>query len=439
MDFKYREQAINYDAIPSSVNQRTPATVNALLSKNDFVIDVHTHFFDMQCINKQYFILRMIKDFLGLKSVISGEVEHFDIEQLYERGDMGADDWEDELLNKLNSKQIEIVSINAEKKGIIDIVNARKLLKMKEMSEVYWYYLNSFSLAKSFDNVPDDNIITTVLMMDLEMGWETSIKKKFHQQIPEIKELTKKFPVLPFLACDPRRAALKDPAENLYALFNTAFCEGTPFFGVKIYPAMGYHPSDYRLWPIYEICERYNIPIVSHNGGEAVSTNRRNFKVFAGKEEITITGNSRKEVAYQLNDPKNWEIALEEFPNLRVDLAHFGSNKTWESSNPVPPSTDPQQRKETIIGFMKKYPHVYSDFAFTIADIKASKNLKNKLVSDELVRERTLFGSDFWVISPQGNLHLMQDDFVHILDENFPEMDLRTKLCKINPMSFLFG
>ncbi len=88
---------------------------------------------------------------------------------------------------------------------------------------------------------------------------------------------------------------------------------------------------------------------------------------------------------------------------------------------------------------MRKYANVYSDFAFSLADLKASKNLKNRLVSEELVRDRTLFGSDFWVISQQGNLHLMQRDFIHILDENFQDLDLRTKLCKINPMKFLFG
>ena len=225
----------------------------------------------------------------------------------------------------------------------------------------------------------------------------------------------------------------------MYQLFNTAFCEGIPFFGVKIYPAMGYHPSDYRLWPIYEICEQYNIPILSHNGGEAVSTNQRDIEVFAGKDKIKISGKSRADIAYKLNDPKNWEIALKMFPKLRLDLAHFGSNQTWESSGTLPVSKDPQQRKETIINFMGEYANVYSDFAFSLADLNISKNLKNRLVSEQIVRDKTLFGSDFWVISPQGNLHLMQEDFIHILDENAQELDLRTKLCKINPMKFLFG
>jgi predicted TIM-barrel fold metal-dependent hydrolase len=439
MEFKYPAKEIKYDLIPQTVEQRTPKLVADLIAKENFVVDVHTHFFDMQCINKRYFLIRMIKDFLGLKSLVSGEIHKYDIEDVYESSEMGSEDWNEILFNQLNNKEVELVSIKANTKGIIDIVNARKLLKMQAMSDVYWYYLNSFSLAKSFEEIPDDSVLTTVLMMDLEMGWETSLKKKFHQQISEIKDLALNFPVLPFLACDPRRAILPEANRNLYELFNQAFCEGNPFFGVKIYPAMGYHPSDYRLWPIYEICERYNIPIVCHNGGEAVSTNLRDFEVFAGEEKMRIQGNSRKEVAYQLNNPKNWEIALKLFPKLRLDIAHFGSTATWQSSVPVDLAKDPQQRKETIFELMKNYPNVYSDFAFSIADIVACKNLKNKLVIDELIRSRTLFGSDFWVIAPEGNLHTLQDDFVNLLDEDFMALDLKNILCKVNPIKFLFG
>ena len=439
MNFKYFEKTIKYDAIRSSIVDRTPDLVQALIKKDHFVIDVHTHFFDMKCLNKRYFLIRMIKDFLGLKAVHDDGQQILDIEQLYNQEYTEHQNWQQDLLNQFNEEHDGILIPDIGKKGVIDLWNVRNLLHMNTMAELYWYYINNFSLAKSFENVPNDNVLTSVLMMDLEMGWETSLQKTFFEQIEEVKQLALKFPVLPFLACDPRRTEFNDPEKNLYELFNKAFCEGNSFFGIKIYPAMGYHPSDYRLWPIYEICEHYKIPIISHNGGEAVSTNQRNCEVFSGKQKITITGNTRAEVAYQLNDPKNWEVALNLFPKLKVDLAHFGSSKTWQSSSTLPIEVDPQQRKETIIDLMRNYPGVYSDFSFSLSDIKASKNLKNRLVNDELLRKKTLFGSDFWVINPQGNLNMIQDDFIHLLDEDFRSLDLKTQLCKANPMNFLFS
>lgn len=432
-DYQYVAEGIDYAGLPKTIAERTPKLVCELVAKGNFVVDVHTHYFDMLCINKKYFLIRMIKDFLGLKSVANGETMQLSIDEVYEMPEQSTDNWNQELLEQMDKKEVQFINLQEDKKGFVDLIAARKLLGIKTMADMYWYYLDKCSLAKSFDNIPDDNVLTSVLMMDLEMGWETSLPKTFYEQVEEVKEMTKQFPVLPFLACDPRRAKMPDPKKDLYRLFSKAFCEGISFFGVKIYPAMGYHPSDYRLWPIYEICERYEIPIISHNGGGAVSTNNRDFIIYAGEEAVNIQGSSREDVAYQLNDPLKWEIALNKFPKLKLDLAHFGSASAWR------PKPDAQNRKATIIRLMNEYPNVYADFSFSLADLKASRNLKNTLVSDELVRSRTLFGSDFWVVSPEGNLHLLQNDFINLLDENFLQLDLKTILSKTNPMKFLFG
>lgn len=438
MEYALKVSQINYENLPQTVADRTPALVKQLLDGGNYVIDVHTHLFDIKCINKAYFILRMLKDLVGLKSA-TNEVVEFSVEQAYQESDENAPNWEDELMAELSVGGTEFTDKTQQTKGVIDIFHARKFLGMKTMEDVYWHYLNNFSLANCFDHVPQDNVIITALMMDLEIGWDVRLKKNLYHQIIELKELSEKFPVLPFLFCDPRRATDLNPEKNLYALFNTAFCEGKPFFGVKIYPALGYDPSDYRLWPIYEICEKLSIPIVSHHGGETVSTDNRSIVVYEGKTKTTITGANREEIAYQLNDPARWTSVLKMFPNLKLNFGHFGGYETWASSSPVSIEEDAQQRKEVIFQFMRNYPNVYADFSFNLIELKLYKNLKNVIVNDPDIRSRTLFGSDFWVVNPKGNLNNLQQEFVREMERNTQSMKIAHALCVENPKKFLFG
>lgn len=440
MSYQYTEEEIDYDKLPANLADRIQPLVKMLLDENNYVVDLHTHYFDMKCINKAYFLLRSLKDLVGLKS---GEEDRtsFSEEAAYMQSTDYEENWEDELKFTLSDAELQFIDPNKPTKGFIDIIHARKFLGMKTMEDVYWHYIQNFSLAKQFTGVPEKNVITSVLMMDLETGWglRGKINKTLHKQIDEVKEMAKNFPVLPFLACDPRRAEFPAGDENLYTLFNEAFCKGFPFFGVKIYPALGYYPSDYRLWPIYEICEKIGLPVISHHGGETVSTSARQLNVYHGKEKVLLTAPNRKEMAYSLNDPAHWKIVLESFPNLKLNFGHFGGYATWSKSIAVDITKDPQKRKETIFSFMEKYPNVYADFSFNIEDEKNISNLKNVIVNNDLVLSRTMFGSDYWVVNPQGNLNEMQENFVEIMNNSFEELELPKKLCVDNPTKFLFG
>lgn len=430
------KQKIDESKLSVLPESRCSKVIKELL-KEDYVIDVHTHFFDIKCINKTYFLIRMLKDALGLKSIDETETE-FSIEELYKKTDEYEEEWEDELFNQLTSESEKIIFHPDGKKGFIDIIKAAKFLKFKKMKAVYNYYINNFSLAIPF-NLPKSKVLTTALMMDLEIGWNTKIKKTASIQIEELLTLSKEHPVLPFLFCDPRRAEKEEEDHNLYSLFNKAFCSGdSSFFGIKIYPALGYDPSDYRLWPIYELCEKYNIPVLSHCGGESISTAKRKISIYEGENEVTLKAKNRKEMAYKLNDPSRWSLVLEKFPKLKLNLAHFGGYETWSNSTPVDDNKDPQQRKEVIFSFMRKYKNVYADFSYNIVEEDLTSNLKNTLYFDESIRDRTLFGTDFWVVNKEGNLQTEQTQFLMSLDNGIEELDLKNKLCKINPYNYLF-
>jgi len=437
----YQEKAlkkIETENLPITALERCSQKVKDLLEKK-YIIDVHSHLFDIRCINKWYFLLRFVKDFLGIKSYSKGsDSVYFSEEEIYQNISTYNRDWEEDLLNEFDNPNEHFGMKSIGQKGIIDFWNARKFLSFKKMSQVYKHYINNFSLAENFKDIPTKNVLITALMMDLEIGWNTKIRKSFYQQIKELKTLSKNYPVLPFLFCDPRRADFKSNRKNLYDLFNFAFCEGQSFFGVKIYPALGYDPSDYRLWPIYKICQEYKIPVLTHCGGETVSTSETILEVYEGEEKVVIKANNRKEMAYKLNDPNRWKLVLEKFPNLKLNFAHFGGYETWEEVTPVNLNDDPQQRKETIINFIKKYSNVYADFSYNIVENKLSKNLKTVLYYSEEVRDKTMFGTDYWVVNPEGDLRREQKEFLDIMYSGIPELDLPQKLCFDNPKKYLF-
>lgn len=423
---KISSDLIDKSKIPIKAIDRASQPVRNLL-KDDYCVDVHTHFFDMKCINEAYFMLRNLKDFLHIR----GEDESGEkaLENLiYSQVDNYNEDWSEKLSNVLESEE-------SKRGGVGGIL--RKLLWMKKMKDVYEYYLDDASLATYF-NYPKENVITSVLMMDFKHGWGVQMSKTISDQIDELFDMQKEYPVLPFLFCDPRRADEIDE-ENLYHLFNKAFANEHPFFGVKVYPSLGYDPNDYRLWPIYDICEDLGIPIITHCGGPRVSHDKPELTIYQGEEPVDMKCKNRIEVGCQLTDPIRWKAVMEKFPKLRLDIAHFGSNSTWApDGKKVDKCELAQKRKETIFALMASYDHVYSDFSYTITHEMATENFIKKINQVDLIRKRSMFGSDYWVVFDKGSLAKNQKIFLDRVKEKGDD-DYVEDLCVSNPTNFLFG
>lgn len=299
------------------------------------------------------------------------------------------------------------------------------------MEEVFRYYLHEFSLQKSsfYANRP---FVTGILSMDLEMGWGIKPEKTLSAQIDELKALSTEYAILPFFAIDPRRADKEDKDENLYELFLKAFCEADKpsFFGVKCYPALGYFPSDERLRAIFQICEEKNIPITTHCGGEVVSTFEKSVE-FVGKnakETIPIAGLDRRDRAKFLNNPLQWLPVLKEFPKLRINFAHFGGDTNWENKSKNLEHTVIQQIMDICVQY-----NTFADFSFNVIEKELFATLNDTLNKHPEVRNKTLFGTDFWVVLPSGDLWAMQEEFLLALAAH------RDVLVSDNPRKFLFG
>lgn len=428
---------------------RLSAPAHAAISDPDCIFDVHCHIFDKKCLNIRYLALRFAGTFIGemLGFEATGELDkqinHLkkDEETLYKEIEAQSllqhqdspEEWarfEQEIsaLAEASEDYEGLELFGYEGKGL---KQAWKVLRKASMAEVWNYYYDTFSIRK-LPELEGRPLVAGVLMMDLETGWKMKTEKKFYQQITELKWLAKEQPILPFLAVDPRRAELPGK-ENLYELFLNAFAEDGPsFFGVKCYPALGYLPSDARLDPIFQICAEKNIPVTTHCGGETVSTFEKTIQIknSTGYRDFKIPGEKRVERARYLNDPAHWDSVVHKHKALRLNMAHFTSESFWKTFM----EKGEEMRIAKIMELVSDPDlRVFTDFSFNVINLDLFEALLGVVKKDQKVKEKVMFGTDFWVVLPSGDLIEKQEKFFSTFT------DFKESLIKEVPRAFLFG
>jgi len=417
----------------------TPLT-KMYLNRPDCIIDIHVHIFDKKCLSIGYILLRLIKrlalNSLGFESTEDTPIDDMELlvkteqeiyEDILEKSEDSDEEWEQ--LEKEIQETIEMQD-EYELAGF-NVKDALKVLRKKSMKEVLEFYHDECSIV-NLNEFEDKNMVTGILQMDLETGWGFTPRRPFKQQIEDLKKISKSRPILPFIAVDPRRVDKNGGDHNLYEFFLEAFTDPkTPFFGVKCYPSLGYDPADIRLDPIFQICAEKNIPVLTHCGGESVSTYNKTIEVktATGFKTITIPGDNRKERARYLNEPKHWLPVLEKHNNLKLNLGHFGGGTSWKEYG----ENGNDERLETIFDMMNNLDwKVYADFSYGLVEDKIYQYQKDKLDNAPTIAGKTLFGTDYWVVLPAGDLLDEQKKFLAF----FP--DHKHAMLHDNPLKYLF-
>jgi predicted TIM-barrel fold metal-dependent hydrolase len=129
------------------------------------------------------------------------------------------------------------------------------------------------------------------------------------------------------------------------------------FHGLKVYPPCGFHSSDRRLFPYYEICARWRIPVLVHIGGTCPA------------------------LAFDTASPVMLDEAARSFPQVNFILAHGSVSYVEECA--------------MMCAFR---PNVYLDVSgFQTADLA---------MLDQLFRRgfkhKVLFGTDWPLFRLQG-------------------------------------
>lgn len=289
--------------------------------------------------------------------------------------------------------------------------------------------------------------IDTVLASgDLAYESENDLLHKddpFLDQENQLVDLQKKYPdrVFPFYAVDPRRKEnylFENGTYNLSPILNRLVINGGHFYGIKLYTPNGYSPADPMLMALYAYCDQHAIPITAHCSGGGFASFAKNVhiqgliyqdaRIQEHNGNITfkhykITDKERVyEKAQLLNHPLIWEKVLEKYPNLILNLAHFGSSEGSE------------EWSLHILRLMKLYPNLYTDFS-CIAEKATLDTMYNAYYSkaESTLKKKFLYGSDFYL-----NMLFIDDmkQYINQFEKIFSTTEMK-EITEINPRKFL--
>jgi len=277
--------------------------------------------------------------------------------------------------------------------------------------------------------------------------------------------------IFPFLSVDPRRPDILEFVKTHVGL-------DKPFHGIKLYAPTGFSPTDPVLFGIdanddslYRYCVDNSIPITAHcsPGGFGSFANAVHVKGHIQVGEgvaITVVGDQGNinsdgirevdgmvnfstsiessgldamvaERSRTLNHPEIWRIVLDRFPDLYLNLAHFGGQEDAclyaQNNNGVIPDYTPWTQR--IAELMLEYPNVYTDLA-CYSDSEAVQLFKDQVYDeklDDVVKSKIMYGSDYNILMLfEASLADYVSDFKRIFGEDFDKLSID------NPNRFLF-
>ena len=234
-----------------------------------------------------------------------------------------------------------------------------------------------------------------VLPMDMVYMQLGDIEDDLASQHDELLKLAEKYSgrIFPFFAADPRRDGVVNQVRRVLE------SEEKKFYGVKIYPNLGYSPTDPKLLAIYRLCVQHDVPVMTHG-------------TYTGAWQYGLSKDQR--IAF--SHPRNYETILnmEELKNLHLCLAHFGGGEEWQKYLKMNEADyrigDTRAWVKWIADMIRSgdYPNLYTDISYTIFLPRRNKehvdffDYLKVLLTDPRLRERVLFGSDYYVVKREN-------------------------------------
>ena len=323
---------------------------------------------------------------------------------------------------------------------------ARKLLKIAMKCNLV--QIAEALLTESREIAATHQVIFIPLMMDFEYGMgpaSASNKppdKNFKDQANETAQVARRYPgvFLPFIAADPRRIKqykdAGDPQDPHGIRYLTDALENNGFWGVKIYPPLGYYPDDPYLMPLYDYCQAHQIPVTAHcsfGGG------------YSNEEVPPGAADSKKKTYYRkMANPTGWRKVLNKYPELKLNLGHFGGDiyerfmgVLWKDKKQI---RIERRWRKTAVRLMNDFDNVYADISFHSAIFYDSEQYFAQMkqhVEVDNIGKKILFGSDWWVNRTMVSEKQYIEQFCNLSRQfNISDKDL-TSIMSANAIKFL--
>jgi hypothetical protein len=271
------------------------------------------------------------------------------------------------------------------------------------------------------------NVVLGLLTMDMERSIEGGQEEGFNDQLKGIVDIVKdhrfvsgpldhvaRRDLIPFIAIDPHN---KDVLWKFLSSFGKGvetpedlqLPESGVFQGLKIYPSLGYVPHHPLLMDLYAICERKQIPITSHCGGNRTHPSVEKIEVSYRKinddgteedkiQSFIMKAEDGKRFTRYFNRPEHWQKILRRYPNLKLNLAHFGSNDDWENYRDFPTVKDRAKNSiQQTINLLLEFPNVYADFSYAFYTPKNIQAIFQTIQEKPQLKHKIMYGSDYYM------------------------------------------
>ena len=272
---------------------------------------------------------------------------------------------------------------------------------------------------------PDTRFVALTLNMD-HMDVLPSRHARIEDQLREVERVRAHYPdsFLPFVGVDPRHLQ----GEALVRWVREKV-ERRAFFGIKLYPSLGFFPFDPALDALYAWAQEEQVPIMTHCTRYGTHFTGGIQHVLPHADPPTLNPSSpvmpaiRDRVARYLAHPKaradakywgnallhpqNYEPVLEKYPHLKLCLAHFGGDDQIlsEAHKVQQWGIDPDNWHQEVVGLMQVWPNVWTDISYTLYKAEALRRILPLLAGP--LGDRVLFGTDYYMTlreAPEADL-----------------------------------
>ncbi len=299
-------------------------------------------------------------------------------ESVFDIGPDEIDDFQDHL-EILKSKVMEQLFTNDTNRAKISSLGSSKVIEDSECT-----------LDSIFNSIEEEFLKSPPRMRATNQyhGVEMSPGYKDHLEALEKLHAQMKGSIYPFLAVDPRRRGI------MKLITSKVNKKDGPFYGIKLYPPLGYLPSDPKLVPIFDYCQENHIPITVHCSEGGVKNLKKKNYVHSTEDNYPREINKGDKSAFYAH-PVNWKPVLNKWKDLRLNLAHFGGSVQY--------STDPGRKwmntiKEILTD--KNYKHVYTDLSYYVK----TGSMDEILANNQDIKEKIMFGTDYIMIMLEKEL-----------------------------------
>jgi len=251
-----------------------------------------------------------------------------------------------------------------------------------------------------------DNAGIVALTMDITRS--DLFERQFMQQLEDTAAAAARYRgrIFPFVAVNTNRS-------NHYAYMLKAL-DTLNYTGVKLYPSLGYGIDSAAMRKVYAYCERNQVPVLMH-------CNPGGFYY------------ARKYIEH--SSPTHWRTILAAFPRLKICFGHFGGGEGLTGTD-LPGQTSWTGQ---ILKLMEDHSTVFADISYHDdpmaggpTEARYFTNLR-ALLQKDLIKERILFGTDFFM-----NRVRLKDKNYWSYFENRLGTDFET-IAGVNPQRFLFS